>query len=54
MEDWNKMKIKKEYIVLIALALILSLYLVFNNAGKMNYSIPVLDKTEKEIMHILL
>ncbi len=49
------MKIKKEYIVLIALALILSLYLVFNNAGKMNYSIPVLDKTEKGVYaHIVI
>ncbi len=36
------MKIKKEYYILTGLVLLLSLYLVFHNTGKINYTLPTL------------
>ncbi len=40
------MQIKKEYIILVLVAVVLSLYLVFHNAGKINYKLPEIKKNE--------
>ena len=40
------MQIKKEYIILALLAVVLFLYLVFHNSGKINYTLPEIKKTE--------
>ncbi len=49
------MKIKKEYLVLIGIVLISSLYLLFYNKGKIHYTLPVLTKLESnDIAHLTI
>ncbi len=42
------MKVKREYLILIAAAALLSAYLFFHDTGKVNYSLPSLKKVSQD------
>lgn len=44
----NKLKTYREYIILIAIAAVLLLYIIFRSAGNINYSLPQPDAVDAE------